>query len=52
MVGKMTALGIPAKVVMVPDTPHSFWLMDPWFEPTMGAVVEFLDRNLRGRAVK
>jgi pectinesterase len=47
MVAKMSALGIPTKVVLLPDTPHSFWLMDPWFEPTMGATVAFLDRYLR-----
>lgn len=46
---KMTALGIPNKVVGVPDTPHSFWLFDPWFEPTMQATLDFLDRNLRAR---
>ncbi|HEX8786681.1 MAG TPA: alpha/beta hydrolase [Telluria sp.] len=49
MVEKMQALGIPTQVVLIPDTPHSFWLFDPWFEPTMKATLDFLDRNLRGR---
>ena len=49
MVEKMKAQGIPSQVVLLPDTPHSFWLMDPWFEPTMQAIFDFLDRNLRAR---
>jgi hypothetical protein len=36
-------------VLLLPDTPHSFWLMDPWFEPTMQATIDFLDRYLRAR---
>lgn len=47
MVEKMKALGIPSQVVVLPGTPHSFWLMDPWFEPTAKATVDFLDRYLR-----
>ncbi|QJE03464.1 alpha/beta hydrolase [Massilia forsythiae] len=48
MIGKMTALGIPSRVVMVPDTPHSFWLFDPWLAPTVEATAAFLDKYLRG----
>jgi pectinesterase len=49
MVEKMKAQGIPSQVVLLPDTPHSFWLMDPWFEPTVKAAIDFLDRNLRAK---
>lgn len=49
MVQQMTALGIPSQVVLIPDTPHSFWLLDPWFGPTAQATVDFLDRYLRAR---
>lgn len=49
LVEKMKALGIPNKVVGLPDTPHSFWLFEPWFEPTMQATLDFLDQNLRAR---
>jgi pectinesterase len=49
MVERMTALGVPTRVLVLPDTPHSFWLFDPWFGPTMQATVEFLDRYLRVR---
>jgi acetyl esterase/lipase len=44
MMAKMKALGIATKHVQLPDTPHSFWLFDPWLEPTVDAVSEFLER--------
>ncbi|MFT3752415.1 MAG: alpha/beta hydrolase [Paludibacter sp.] len=28
----------------IPDSPHSFWLLHPWFEPTVGYMVHFLDK--------
>jgi acetyl esterase/lipase len=28
----------------IPDTPHSFWLMHPWFEPTLEYTAGFLDK--------
>jgi len=48
MIEKMTAAGVPSKVVMMPDTPHSFWLFDPWLAPTVEAIAGFLDTHLRG----
>jgi beta-xylosidase/acetyl esterase/lipase len=45
MVEKMTALGVPSRVVVLPNTPHSFWLFDPWLEPTIDATVSFLDQH-------
>lgn len=45
MMQKMTALGITTGVVLLPDTPHSFWLFDPWLEPTVNAMSEFLGRE-------
>lgn len=42
MMEKMKALGIATKHVQLPDTPHSFWLFDPWLEPTVDAVSAFL----------
>ncbi|MFZ6873790.1 alpha/beta hydrolase fold domain-containing protein [Undibacterium sp. Di27W] len=44
MMGKMKALGIATKHVQLPDTPHSFWLFDPWLEPTVDAVSQFLEQ--------
>ncbi|NIA52144.1 alpha/beta hydrolase [Massilia sp. TW-1] len=42
MVDRLRALGVPHRVVLVPDTPHSFWLFDPWLAPTVDATDAFL----------
>lgn len=35
--------GISTSIVDLPGTPHSFWLFDPWVEPTVDAIASFLD---------
>ncbi len=45
MIARMTPLGVISRVVMLPDTPHSFWLFDPWLEPTVSAMADFLDER-------
>lgn len=47
MLARMAARGAVGRVVLLPDTPHSFWLFDPWLQPTVDAVVGFLDDYLR-----
>jgi pectinesterase len=42
MVEQLQALGVPNRVVPVSDTPHSFWLFDPWLAPTVEATDAFL----------
>ena len=42
MIEKMKAQGVAAQTVLLPDTPHSFWLFDPWLAPTVEATVAFL----------
>jgi acetyl esterase/lipase len=49
MVDKMKALDVPARVVLLPETPHSFWLFDPWLEPTVEATDAFLREHLGRR---
>jgi acetyl esterase/lipase len=44
MVARMTALGVASKTVILPDTPHSFWLFDPWLQPTVDASLDFLNK--------
>ena len=39
--------GIYNEVHTLPDTPHSFWLMHPWFETTLEYTVNFLNKTLR-----
>lgn len=43
MTDKLAALGIPTRTWVLPDTPHSFWLFDPWLAPTVRAAADFLD---------
>jgi acetyl esterase/lipase len=42
MIEKMAAQGVAAQTVLLPDTPHSFWLFDPWLAPAVEATVAFL----------
>ena len=46
MLVKLRAAGVPGEVVVLADTPHSFWLFDPWLDPTVEATVRFLDRYM------
>lgn len=47
MVAKLQAAGVPSRVVKLPDSPHSFWMFDPWLQPTVDAIVAFLDERWR-----
>jgi acetyl esterase/lipase len=46
MVGKLASHGVASEVLMLPDTPHSFWLFDPWLAPAVAAIDAFLMRAL------
>jgi hypothetical protein len=32
---------------VVPDTPHPFWLVEPWFDRALDETSRFLGRHLR-----
>ena len=49
MLAKLAASGVASQVVLLPDTPHSFWLFDPWLGPTVDAMAGFLNRQLPPR---
>jgi lysophospholipase L1-like esterase len=46
MAKKLRSLGIGAEVAVVPDTPHPFWLLDPWFTGVVATSAAFLHREL------
>jgi len=50
MVDKLGAVGVPSRVVVLPDSPHSFWRFEPWIAPTVDAMSAFLDTHLARRA--
>ena len=47
MIEKMKSLGIAYQVAQIPDSPHSFWLFDPWLKPSADIVANFLDRQFK-----
>ncbi|WP_258099796.1 alpha/beta hydrolase [Marinoscillum pacificum] len=38
---------IHTEVYFMEDAPHSFWLLTPWFEPTVERTLEFLNKTLK-----
>ena len=52
MSAKLKALGIVSEIVVIPDTPHPFWLFHPWFDTTIRYVDEFFKRTMSVRGVK
>jgi pectinesterase len=51
MAAKLAALGVPTRTLVLPGTPHSFWLFDPWLGPTVEATAAFLADNLSAKAL-
>ena len=47
MIKLMDNNGIYSEVHTIPDTPHSFWLVHPWFEATVSYTVDFLNKVFR-----
>lgn len=46
MIKKMNKFDIYSEVHTLNDSPHSFWLFKPWFEPTKNYILIFLNRVL------
>lgn len=44
MINKLNSFSIYSEVHEFPNTPHTFWLFEPWFEPVMNHSLKFLDR--------
>jgi len=42
MVAQLALKGIYTEVHTIDDSPHTFWLFNPWFEPTVQLMDEFL----------
>ncbi|MFG6685825.1 alpha/beta hydrolase fold domain-containing protein [Mariniflexile sp. HNIBRBA6329] len=47
MISILNKYGIYNEVHTIPETPHSFWLMHPWFETTLNYTVNFLNNVLK-----
>lgn len=49
MVAKMKIYGITSKVVTLPNTPHTFWLYEPWVKPAAAEIIQFLNEQFHYR---
>lgn len=45
---RLTMVGIPSQVLTMEASPHVFWLVEPWFQPTVDETVKFLREHLIG----
>jgi acetyl esterase/lipase len=46
MRAQMANLGVASDQLILEGTPHSFWLFDPWLQPTVDKTVAFLHQHL------
>jgi acetyl esterase/lipase len=46
MTERLRMYGVATDTVLLADAPHSFWLLDPWIEPTVAAIDAFLRPHL------
>lgn len=46
-IGELAAHGVPTEVMTHENSPHPFWLFQPWFDPTARAVADFLQQSLK-----
>ena len=44
---RLQAAGIHSEVIVLPDSPHTFWLFEPWFSAVVKNIDLFLARWLR-----
>ncbi len=44
---KMNMYGTPTETHFMDRAPHSFWLFNPWFTPTMNHILEFLGGTMK-----
>ncbi|UKM66472.1 alpha/beta hydrolase [Flavobacteriaceae bacterium GSB9] len=47
MISILSQHNIYNEVHTIPESPHSFWLMHPWFETTLNYTVNFLNKVLK-----
>lgn len=47
MIKKLKQYNIPTEFHEIKESPHSFWLVQPWFGETLEYIVDFLDKVLK-----
>lgn len=49
MISKLNSYNIYSEVKYIPNSPHSFWFFNPWFQPMVKYTVEFLDKIFKNK---
>jgi len=44
MSAQLKAFGVDSKIVLIPDSPHPFWLFHPWFTQTLEYTIDWLNK--------
>lgn len=47
MITTMNSFGIYSKIEIIENSPHPFWLFDPWFQPSLNYIQNFLNLNFK-----
>lgn len=45
---RLRAAGVASDLVVIPDTPHPFWLVNPWFDLVVDKTAVFFKQHLKG----
>lgn len=49
MAARLRVLGVRVEEIQIPDTPHPFWLVHPWFERVVDETDRFLRQQLKSK---
>jgi pectinesterase len=45
---RLRAAGVASDLIVIPETPHPFWLVNPWFEVVVDKTAAFFNQHLKG----
>ena len=45
LISRLDSLGIYSEIHEIPNSPHTFWLFNPWFEQTANWCLQFLNKQ-------
>ena len=47
MIAILNKYDIYSQIENIPNSPHTFWLFNPWFDKTVNYITQFLDKTLK-----
>jgi pectinesterase len=45
---RLRAAGVASDLIVIPQTPHPFWLVNPWFDLVVDKTAAFFNQHLKG----